>query len=144
MGRGIKRDDSVHVPAMPVEYDGLTFERLGHASVRIETENDTVIYIDPWNDVLDSEPGDGDVVFVTHDDFDHYDPAAINAVATPTATIAAYEAIDTGELEFEVVSPRSTVKRPSPASRRGPSPLTTTLTAITSTPTAVRSTPREK
>jgi len=89
---------------MSVKYDGLTFERLGHASVRIETENGTVIYIDPWSDVLDGEPGDGDVVFVTHDDFDHYDPAAIDAVATPTATIAAYEAIDTDELEFEVVS----------------------------------------
>ena len=59
---------------MSVDYNGLSFERLGHASVRIETDTGTVLYIDPWTEVLDDEPGDGDVVFVTHDDFDHYDP----------------------------------------------------------------------
>ncbi len=88
---------------MSVEYNGLTFERLGHASVRIETEDGTVVYIDPWSDVLDGEPGDGDLVFVTHDDFDHYDPAAIDAVAGPDATVAVYEAVDTSDLDRDVV-----------------------------------------
>jgi len=88
---------------MAVDYDGLTFERLGHASVRIETADGTVIYVDPWSEVLEGEPGDGDVIFVTHDDFDHYDPAAIAAVAGPDATVAAYEAIDTDDLAVDVV-----------------------------------------
>lgn len=88
---------------MSVEHEGLTFERLGHASVRIETGDGTVIYVDPWSEVLDGEPGDGDVVFVTHDDFDHYDPEAIDAVAGPDATVAVYEAVDTDELDREVV-----------------------------------------
>ncbi|MDX1747464.1 MAG: MBL fold metallo-hydrolase, partial [Halobacteriales archaeon] len=75
----------------------------GHASVRIETGDGTVIYIDPWSDVLDGAPGDADVVFVTHDDFDHYDPDGIEAVAGDGAVVVAYEGVDTSELDREVV-----------------------------------------
>lgn len=85
-----------------VAYNGLTFERLGHASVRIETGDGTVIYIDPWSQVLETEPHDADTVFVTHDDQDHYDAAAITAVATTDTTVGAYEAIDTADLDYEV------------------------------------------
>ncbi|APW99641.1 hypothetical protein CHINAEXTREME_18515 [Halobiforma lacisalsi AJ5] len=88
---------------MSVDYDSLAFERLGHASVRIETDDGTVVYVDPWSDVLEGEPGDGDVVFVTHDDFDHYDPDAIEAVAGKDATVAVYEDVDTADLTFDVV-----------------------------------------
>ena len=89
---------------MDVHHTGLTFERLGHASVRIETGDGRIIYIDPWSHVLDAEPHDADVVFSTHDDEDHYDPAAIEAVSNPETTIVAYEAIDTGDLGREVVA----------------------------------------
>lgn len=88
---------------MPVEHDGVTYERLGHASVRIKTGDGTVIYIDPWSETFDGEPADGDIVFVTHDDFDHYDPDAIEAVAGEDVTVAAYEAVDTSALPFYVV-----------------------------------------
>ncbi len=88
---------------MPVEYDGLTFDRIGHASVRIETADGVVIYIDPWSDALETEPRDGDIVLVTHDDFDHYDPAGIEAVAGAGVTVAVYEAVDTSDLPYEVV-----------------------------------------
>jgi L-ascorbate metabolism protein UlaG (beta-lactamase superfamily) len=88
---------------MSVDYEGITFERLGHASKRLETADGTVVYVDPWGDQLAGEPGDGDVVLVTHDDFDHYDPDAIAAVAGPDVTVAAYEAIDTSDLPFDVV-----------------------------------------
>ncbi|WP_408958795.1 MBL fold metallo-hydrolase [Natrinema sp. 74] len=88
---------------MPVDDEGLTFERIGHASVRLETENGTVIYVDPWGEVLEGAPGDGDVVFVTHDDYDHYDPDAIEAVAGSDATVAVYEGVDTTALAFDVV-----------------------------------------
>jgi len=87
---------------MAVPYDGLSFERLGHASVRIETDDGTVVYIDPWSQVVDDDPGDADVVFVTHDDTDHYDLEAIEAVSSPGTAIVAYEAIDTGDLDREV------------------------------------------
>ena len=85
---------------MSVAYDGLTFERLGHASVRIETSDGYTLYLDPWSEVLgDRDPSDADIVFVTHDDVDHYDPDAIKRVATSETTIVAYEGIDTSDLE---------------------------------------------
>lgn len=84
---------------MSVEYSDITFERLGHASVRIETEDGRVAYIDPWSDVLGGrDPQDADVVLVTHDDFDHYDPDAIASVSTDATTVVAYEHIDTSDL----------------------------------------------
>jgi L-ascorbate metabolism protein UlaG (beta-lactamase superfamily) len=88
---------------MSAHYEGLTFERPGHATVRIETDDGQVIYVDPWSDVLEPEPHDADVVLVTHDDFDHYDPEGIVAVAKPDATIVAYSAIDVSDLDREVV-----------------------------------------
>ena len=89
--------------AATVDYEGITFERLGHASVRLETADGTIIYVDPWSEQLEGEPGDGDVVFVTHDDMDHYDPDAIEAVAGDDATVAVFEAVDTSDLERDVV-----------------------------------------
>lgn len=87
---------------MSVTYNGLSFDRIGHASVRIETDDGTVVYIDPWDEVIDDEPHDADVVFVTHDDFDHYDPAGLAAVSDDETEIAAYEAIDTSDLDRPV------------------------------------------
>jgi L-ascorbate metabolism protein UlaG (beta-lactamase superfamily) len=87
---------------MSVQHGTLSFDRLGHASVRIETDDGLVIYIDPWSEVLDDEPGNGDVVFVTHDDFDHYDSDAIEAVAGDDAYVVVYEAIDTSDLDRDV------------------------------------------
>lgn len=88
---------------MSVTHDGIEFRRLGHGSVRIGTP-EQVIYIDPWSELLSGEPTDGDIVFVTHDDRDHYDPAAIDAVLATDGVVAAYEAVDTSALEADVVS----------------------------------------
>lgn len=89
---------------MSATFHGLTIDRLGHASLRIETRTGRIVYIDPWSEVIETEPHDGDLVFVTHDDPDHYDPEAIDAVADPTATIAVYEAIDASALDGDVVT----------------------------------------
>ena len=84
---------------MTIEFNDLTFTNLGHASVQIETSDDQIIYIDPWSEVLDDrEPHDAAIVFVTHDDFDHYDPEAIERVSTGGTTIVAYEGVDTSDL----------------------------------------------
>jgi L-ascorbate metabolism protein UlaG (beta-lactamase superfamily) len=88
---------------MATEHEGLDFERLGHASVRIATGKQ-VLYIDPWSETLDGVPHDADVVFLTHDDFDHYNSEGIAAVADSETTIVAYEAIDTSDLDREVTS----------------------------------------
>lgn len=88
---------------MVVSYEGLAFQRPGHATVRIETAADQVIYVDPWSEVIEGTPADADIVFVTHDDRDHYDPDAIEAVATESTIVAAYEAIDASDLWRDVV-----------------------------------------
>lgn len=89
---------------MQVEHEGLTFERIGHATVRIETADGQVVYIDPWSEVMAGEPGDADVVFVTHDDFDHYDPEAIEAVSNAGTEVVAYADVDTSDLDREVTT----------------------------------------
>lgn len=89
---------------MVASYDSLTFELLGHASLRIETDDGTIVYVDPWNDVIEGEPGDADVVFVTHDDFDHWDSDAVKAVAGPDVTVAVYEMIDACDLPVDVTN----------------------------------------
>jgi L-ascorbate metabolism protein UlaG (beta-lactamase superfamily) len=87
---------------MNVEYKGITFERPGHATVRIEGQDGTIIYIDPWMEVIDGTPGDADFVFATHDDRDHYDPKAIRAVSAGNTVVAAYEEVDTDDLAQDV------------------------------------------
>lgn len=59
---------------------------LGHASLRIQV-NDLIIFVDPWSNVADyaMEP-DADLVLVTHDHSDHFDPAALQQVATDGTT----------------------------------------------------------
>lgn len=87
---------------MKTEYNGITFERPGHATVRIESIDGTVVYIDPWSEVIDNAPGDADFVFVTHDDRDHYDPEAIRAVSSERTIVAAYEEVDTSDVSQDV------------------------------------------
>lgn len=88
---------------MPAEHCSLTFEWLGHASVRITARDGTVVYIDPWSEVFDERPGDGDIVLITHDDKDHYDTAAIDAVLAPEGTLAVFDGVDTGSLSVPII-----------------------------------------
>jgi L-ascorbate metabolism protein UlaG (beta-lactamase superfamily) len=87
---------------MKAEYEGVTFTRPGHATVRIENNDGVVFYLDLWNHVIENEPHDADFVLITHDDYDHYDPDAIRAVSSDSTLIAGYEEIDTSELEQDV------------------------------------------
>lgn len=49
---------------------------LSHASLRLEREK--VIYIDPYK--IEGTPGDADIIFCTHDHFDHLSPKDIEKV----------------------------------------------------------------
>ena len=40
---------------MSVTYDSISFDRFDHASVRIETADGTVVYVDPWSDVIEED-----------------------------------------------------------------------------------------
>lgn len=83
-------------------FKDVTFEHLGHASMRLEATDGVVVYIDPWTRVVDGEPRDADVVFITHDDFDHYDPECIEAVSNDETEILVQRGIDTSELGRDV------------------------------------------
>lgn len=61
---------------------------INHASFRIAAE-DGVLYIDPWK--LPDEPHDADLVFVSHDHFDHCSPEDIARVAREDTAIVAPE-----------------------------------------------------
>lgn len=57
----------------------LTF--IGHASLMLEN-NDKVYYIDPWSDTGDySNMPKADIIFVTHEHFDHYDKDLIKKLS---------------------------------------------------------------
>jgi L-ascorbate metabolism protein UlaG (beta-lactamase superfamily) len=99
---------------MTVTYGDLTIDWFGYATLRIETGDSFVAYLDPgrygvltgeWTrgypDSTHPEPveydaRDGDLVCVTHDH--HYDSDGIERVARPDATLAVYEAVDASRI----------------------------------------------
>lgn len=104
---------------MTVTYGDLTLDWLGYATLRIETSDGFVAYLDPGRyGVLNGEwtPGypdsshpesveydarDGDLVLVTHDH--HYDSDGIERVAAPDATLVVYEAVDSSRISRDVL-----------------------------------------
>ena len=58
-------------------------EVLYHSSIRIS--NNKVIYIDPFK--IDKNYNDADIVFITHDHFDHYSEEDIDKVINENTTI---------------------------------------------------------
>ncbi|CAJ52769.1 MBL fold metallo-hydrolase [Haloquadratum walsbyi] len=89
---------------MTVRIESLSISWLGYATVRIESVDGFVTYIDPGRyGVLDNYYAhDGDLVVVTHNH--HYDSDAINQVADETATIVAFEGIRTEQIDRDVTA----------------------------------------
>lgn len=58
-----------------------------HSSIRIESENGTVLYSDPY-DLVD-ETHDADIVFITHGHYDHLSPEDYARVAKPETVVVA-------------------------------------------------------
>ncbi|MFC7213164.1 MBL fold metallo-hydrolase [Saliphagus sp. GCM10025334] len=84
---------------MTVTFDSLRIDWHGYATVRLEGETGTVVYLDPGRyGVLDDvEPKDGDLVLVSHDH--HYDPDGIRRVAHEDAIVVVHEAVDADEID---------------------------------------------
>ncbi|WP_423744688.1 MBL fold metallo-hydrolase (plasmid) [Haladaptatus sp. SPP-AMP-3] len=106
---------------MTVRHDDVTVEWFGYATVRLETADGFVAYIDPgrygvltgeWEpdspdaahpDPVDYRAADGDAVFVTHDH--HYDSDGIERVAGEDATVVVYEGVDADAIGRDVIPP---------------------------------------
>jgi len=104
---------------MAIEYNGLTVEWLGYATLRIAA-GDTVVYLDPgrygvlsdtWTadsaaaaeahpPASASRPRDGDLVCVSH--VHHYDPDGIDRVVAPDGLVLAFDGIQPGQSNREL------------------------------------------
>lgn len=58
---------------------------ISHDCVRIQAADGTVAYIDPFE--MPDAPHDGNLIFVTHDHYDHFSPEDIVKAAAPKARI---------------------------------------------------------
>ena len=76
-----------------------------HSSIRI-LAGDRVLYIDPFR--LRSAPRDADVIFVTHDHFDHFSPEDVEKVGKPETVFVMPES--TAALAGEVVAGRPVIR----------------------------------
>ncbi|MFB6153203.1 MAG: MBL fold metallo-hydrolase [Halodesulfurarchaeum sp.] len=87
---------------MTVYHDEHLITWFGYASTRLETPDGRVVYLDPGRyGVLDGhEPGDADLVCVTHDH--HYDSAAIRQVAGEDVSVVVFEGVDPGRIDRAV------------------------------------------
>ena len=61
----------------------MKIEVLGHASVKLS--GDKTIYVDPYD--ISEEFHDADIIFITHDHYDHYDPKSIENVRKDSTKI---------------------------------------------------------
>jgi L-ascorbate metabolism protein UlaG (beta-lactamase superfamily) len=68
---------------MPFEYEGLTLHWLGHDCFRIE--DGKTIYFDPYK--LEGSQEKGDLVFVTHDHYDHLSIEDLEKVVSSGTTL---------------------------------------------------------
>jgi L-ascorbate metabolism protein UlaG (beta-lactamase superfamily) len=87
---------------MTIKHDGLSVTWLGYATVRIETPDGFVAYLDPGRyGVLDDYYArDGDLVCVTHNH--HYDTDAIERVADDEATVVVFDGVDAADIDRDV------------------------------------------
>lgn len=81
---------------------GLEIERLAHSAVRIES-GETRVYLDVFDDALSGDEPSGGLVLSSHAHWDHFDPGAINQVASAGATVIAHETSDTEAIEADTI-----------------------------------------
>ncbi|MEM5882146.1 MAG: MBL fold metallo-hydrolase [Candidatus Aenigmatarchaeota archaeon] len=81
-------------------------EWLGHATFRIY--NDLIIYFDPY--ILDSNPKKADIIFVSHDHFDHKDDENIKQISREDTIIVGPESVTKDYKNVITVKPYDRIK----------------------------------
>lgn len=71
-------------------YEGIQITWLGHDGFRLK--KDKVIYVDPYQ--LKGKPEPADLVFVTHEHFDHLSEEDLKKVVTPATTVVTIAACE--------------------------------------------------
>lgn len=66
-----------------------------HSSIRIS--GDKIIYFDPYK--IEEKSNDADIIFITHDHYDHFDISSIKNIIKDTTIIVVPESINSEELE---------------------------------------------
>lgn len=77
---------------MPMPTKDLTLDNvrvLTHSAIRIESQDDAVLYFDPFQ--LAEAPHDADIIFITHDHYDHFSPEDAVKVLKDTTVVVAPE-----------------------------------------------------
>lgn len=72
--------------------------QLFHSSIRIWGTK--VIYFDPYK--IEGEPNDADIIFITHDHFDHFSPEDILKVANENTIIVAPQSMSDNQALIDV------------------------------------------
>jgi len=86
---------------------GISLQWLGHASFKISDE-DTVIYIDPWK--LKGSPKNATLVLVSHSHYDHYSQEDIAKVASENTTLVASADVAAKEKAGQAIMPGQTIE----------------------------------
>ena len=77
------------LPDTTDHYGELYVTPIGHASLYIEYKGECIA-VDPYSEAADfSTLPEATAILLTHDHYDHYDPDAIRAIATPRTTFIA-------------------------------------------------------
>jgi len=61
-----------------------SIEWFGHSAIKIVTDNDKILYFDPYNININDQ---ADYIFITHSHFDHFSVPDILKIARPTTKI---------------------------------------------------------
>ena len=72
-------------------------ECLGHSTIKFN-RNGKIIYIDPYN--LKETKNDADIIFITHNHYDHYSPEDINKIKNENTIIVATQDLYTNILNL--------------------------------------------